>query len=112
MLLDEFLEGTEWSKADVAGYLKISRSAVSQWVQVPERYENDLLRVMESGEVYNPNHPKHLPDGELEVIIRGRSKTTDWDICQEHGWRVWEFREAICEWVSRNPYQPNKGEPS
>ncbi len=107
MLLSEFLEKSGWTKAAVARKLGISDPAVSKWDEIPDKHVRVLAEALLKSEgepkKVRKCHPRDLPDDELREIIRGRSKTTDWDICQEHGWRVWEFNEAIAGWVKRNP---------
>jgi len=114
MKLDEFLDKSGWSKAAVARELGISSPAVALWDEIPDKHARCLAEVLLSSadepEIVRTCHPRDLPDDELKEIIRNRSGTTDWDICQAHGWRVHEFTEAIAEWVKKNPYKkPENG---
>jgi len=116
MRLDDFLDKSGWSKAAVARRLGISRAALTGWDgEIPDKHAVKLSAVLLAEEpepkIVRRCHPSDLPDDELKAIIRGRSKTTDWDICQAHGWRVWEFYEAIAGWFKSNPcrVQPGSG---
>lgn len=115
MRLDEFLEKSGWSKSAVARKCGISRAALTSWTdEIPEKHAAKLSEVLLSDEaepkVVRRCHPSDLPDDELKAIIRTRSGTTDEAICQEHGWRIPEFNEAIAGWVKRNPYKkPENG---
>ena len=115
MRLDEFLEKSGWSKSAVARKCGISRAALTSWTdEIPEKHAIKLAEVLLAEEpepkIVRNCHPADMPDDELKEIIRTRSGTSDYDICQAHGWRIWEFNEAIAGWVKRNPYKkPEKG---
>jgi len=113
MKLVDFLEQSGWSKADVARRLGLSRAAVSGWDEVPEKWEPTLhaAKLEKPPEVVRRVcSPMDLPDDELKVLIRNRAAVSDFDLCQERGWRVPEFHEAIAGWVKRNPYKkPENG---
>ena len=104
MKLVEFLEASGWTKAQVARHVGVSKAAVGQWAEVPERYLDELREVL----VHEIDPPKpvksaDLSDVELLRVIRGRSKTTDWEICKQYGWRVWEFNQKIADLVKKYP---------
>jgi len=107
MKLSEFLGESGWSKAAVARALGISSPAVALWDEVPDKHVAALSGFLSSSaeepKVVRKCHPRELPDDEFGEIIQTISKKTIWGICQEHGWRVWEFNDALAGWVSRNP---------
>ena len=114
MKLSEFLELSGWSKKAVARKLQISPPAVSLWAEIPEKHLEVLMEALSSAEdepaVVRVCHPMDLPDDEMEAIIRNRAAVSDWDICQERGWRIHELNAAIAAWVKRNPYKkPENG---
>jgi len=109
--LVEFLGLSGWTKSEVARRVGVSPAAVGKWDEIPKQHLETLKTVLRDKEPAplpeRMSHPSDLSDDELKAIIRTRSKFGDWQICQEHGWRVWEFQKAILEWVKRNPYRPN-----
>lgn len=108
MKLSEELRARGLTKSKLADLLDVSRQTVHR---MGEDISDEVLTILKGTpiSVTHP-HPNDLPDDELKVIIRSRSETSDWDICQEHGWRIWEFNEAIALWVKRNPYKkPENG---
>ena len=104
MELAEFLEASGWNKSQVARHIGVSKAAVGQWSEIPERYLEDLREVLVR-EIDPPKPMKSavLSDLELLKVIRGRSKTTDWAICQSHGWRVPDFYKMIADLVAKYP---------
>mgnify|MGYP001068513299 CR=1 FL=1 len=112
MKLDEFLESSGWSKKAVARYLQISPPAVSLWDEIPKNHLSVLLDALKNEEpepkIVRKCSPMDLPDDEMEAVIRTRSSVSDWDICQERGWRIHELNAAIAAWVKRNPYKGGK----
>ena len=104
MELSEFLELTGWTKAQVSRHVGVSKAAVGQWCEIPERYAEDLrLEAVRQIDPPKPVKAAELSDDELREVIRTRGSISDWDICQSHGWRVWEFNRMIADLVKRHP---------
>ena len=106
MKLDFFLKESGWSRSDIARALGLTRGALTKWDDVPERWESLLHSILVNKEVapkiVRKCSPMDLPDDEMEAVIRTRSSVSDWDICQERGWRIHELNAAIAAWVRRN----------
>ena len=66
-----------------------------------EEVSDEVLVVL--GDIEPRVNPKDISDLELLKIIRNRSKVSDWDLCQERGWRVWEFNQMIADLVKKYP---------
>jgi len=114
MKLVDFLEESGWSRSDVARKLGLTRGALTKWDEIPERWEDVLSTILSSDEVppkiVRECSPMDLPDDEMREVIRNRAAVSDWDICQERGWRIHELNAAIAAWVKRNPYKkPENG---
>jgi hypothetical protein len=103
--LIDFLEDSGWSKAELSRKIGVSRQGIGQWDDIPEKWVSVLEGILDSSEgAPNPVGRFEPTDEELLVIIRGRSKATDLDICQDHGWRIWEFNQMISDLVKKYPY--------
>jgi len=109
MKLSEFLERSSsfampWTKADVARKFQISPPAVSLWDEVPKKYVKRMQQILDEGLLPpKPVKSVELSDLELLNVIRTRGSVSDWDICQERGWRVWEFNQMIADLLKKYP---------
>ena len=68
MELSEFLEASGWSKAQVSRHVGVSKAAVGQWKEVPEKYLEDLREVL----VKEVDPPVKLEVSFLAAGARGR----------------------------------------
>ena len=111
MKVAEFLESSGWSKAQLARHLGVTPAAVSQWEEIPEKWVQFCAVILSNLE-FNPVEPpkpvkrvdpKEVTDLELLEVIRTRGEVSDFDICQTHGWRVWEFNQMISDLLKKYP---------
>ena len=101
----EFLESSGWSKAQLARHLGVTPAAVSQWDDIPSGYK---VHISEEEKRSPPPpvkrvDPKEVTDLELLEVIRTRGSISDWDICQDRGWRIWEFNQMIADLTKKYP---------
>jgi len=112
MELIEFLEKSGWTQSQLARHLGLSRGALTKWDEVPEKWFQScavILSNLELSPIEPPKpvkrvDPKEVTDLELLKVIRTRGSVSDWDICQERGWRVWEFNQMIADLLKKHPY--------
>ena len=105
MKVDEYLKKTGLTKAQLSSPLGVSRSAVTQWDDIPEKYDLEGL----SKPIEIPLAPKVKPvskytldeireickrRGGLEGLSE-RTLETDYEIAHSLGLRVWEFNHLI-----------------
>ena len=108
LVLSDELRVRGLTKTALADLMNVSRQTIHR---MGDEVSDEVLAILSDIPLVSVSvHPKDLPDDEMEKIIRNRAAVSDWDICQERGWRIWELNAAIAGWVKRNPYtKPENG---